>query len=102
MASLKEIEQIKDKVHLLLKGYPHLRDSDRQLCTNIWWNEVANIKSMTALEFMKLYSNGTLTSPASIGRSRQKLQEQHPELCGELWYARHKEEQNIRQTIHDL
>ena len=102
MASLKEMKQIKDKVYLLLVNHPHLRDDDKKLCTNIWWNEIPNIETMSAKDILKMYAEGQLTLPASIGRVRQKLQEQHPELCGAVWYARHKEEQNIRTNIHEL
>lgn len=99
MASLKEMNRIKDSVMFLLKNYPHLRDDDNKLIANMWLNE-ANIKEIDAMEFLKLFSKGKFTSVGSITRMRRKLQEQHIHLRGNKYYERHKEEKNVRQNIN--
>jgi len=83
----------------LLIHKDHLRDNDQALIANIWWRELTTMgkDKANAFEFLKIFSEGKLSNPESIRRSRQKIQEEQPELRGDSYYARHKEEKRFRQ-----
>ena len=100
MSSLKEMKGIKPKVEKLLELKPHLRDDDNSLICNIWFSEVDNIGDYSAIKFLKIFSEGKLTSPESIRRMRQKLQEENESFRGESYKARHKEKDNITDNIN--
>lgn len=60
----------------LLTKYPALRDSDKKLIWSVWIKEGKVVGGKISMEdFLKT------TSTESIRRSRQKVQEEHPELC---------------------
>ena len=99
MSSLKEMVGIKPKVKHLLVNFPHLRDDDNKLIANIWYNEV-DCTDISASTFLKFFSDGILTSPESIRRMRQKLQEENEELRGKNYKLRHKEKDTIRKNIN--
>ena len=83
----------------LLTNKEHLRDNDQALIANIWWRELVTQgkDKSTAFEFLKVFSEGKLSNPESIRRSRQKIQEEQPALRGDSYYARHKEEKRFRE-----
>lgn len=66
-----------DTIKHLLQINPELRDSDKKLQWNIWAQQ-GYVKGdvMTYEAFMK----NTLINPETIRRTRQKVQEKHPEL----------------------
>lgn len=101
MSSLKEMKGVKPRVELLLKENPHLRDDDNKLIANIWYNEVPQIKNASALDFLNIFASGKLTSPESIRRMRQKLQESNEEYRGTNYKIRHKEKEVIRIGINE-
>lgn len=101
MASLKEMTSIKPKVEKLLEEHPHLRDDDNKLISNIWFNEVENIADLSAMKFLKIFAEGNLTSPESIRRMRQKLQEENENYRGENYKARHKEKETVKNNINN-
>jgi hypothetical protein len=100
MSSLKEMKGIKPRVKWLLQNHPHLRDDDNKLIANVWNNEIH--REATAIELLKWFAEGKLTSPDSITRVRRKLQEQNPNLRGVKYLKRSSLKEEIRQNIHDL
>lgn len=81
----------KEKVRYWLSKFNHLKDNDNKLCANIWNEELKEfivIRKSTARDFLRLYSEGKLTSAPSIKRARAKLQEEQPEYRGEKYYMR--------------
>jgi hypothetical protein len=94
--------KIKNKVHFYLKKYPHLRDDDNGLIANIWYEElgVRHDPHLLAIYFLAEFADGNLSSPESIRRSRQKIQEDHPELRGEKYTLRKaKFQQETRKEL---
>lgn len=85
----------------LLTDKPHLRDNDSALIANIWWRELMDKGQMgaSAFDVLKMFSEGKLSNPESIRRSRQKIQEEQPELRGESYRARHKEQDNVKEQL---
>ena len=67
--------KIYDKTKHLLETYPPLRNGDKLLIWAVWKEEgLANSHYITLENFLKA------TSAESVRRTRQKIQELHPEL----------------------
>jgi len=95
----------KDKVKSLLIDYPHLRDSDERLIATYWMREVGSkdaLDYMSATKFLTNFVEGAYTSPESIRRMRQKIQEEDESLRGKSYYKRQKIEQDVRSKIRSL
>lgn len=88
---------IKDTVFRLLTDYPHLRDSDTRLIANIYKLESEGVNDK--MLFLKMFAENKLTSPESIRRMRQKLQEDNPGLRGKTYEKRHKKQEQIKQSL---
>ena len=66
-----------DQVKEILTETPETRDNDKLLMWTVWrWNGQVGSEIMRIGQFM------AATSPESIRRCRQKIQELHPELAG--------------------
>lgn len=105
MSVLANILATKDKVIHLLKIKADYRDNDEKLVAAFWFNEVRDkqkrdTKTMTAYDFLDLYSQGGLTSADVITRARRKAQEENKELRGKNWEKRQHEEKEVRQNIN--
>ena len=94
------INLLKDKIYKLLVNNGHLRNSDLKLIACIWYSEVPNINDLTAYEFLQKFSNGQLTNPESIRRSRQKVQEEIPALRGTNYKKRQENQTNIKKQLN--
>lgn len=79
---IEKIKAIKPRVKQLLENYPYLRESDNKLIASIWNSEIRQ-RGIGATEFFRQFGNGRFTSPESIRRCRQKLQQDNPELRGQ-------------------
>lgn len=84
---------VRDRVRRILYGYPEARDNDNYLIGVFWYREMLkkridplNISGVELLANLKL---GELTSPESIRRSRQWINEHEPETRGKSYKARH-------------
>jgi hypothetical protein len=92
-----------------IKGFilakPELADNDTALVWAIWDWELKritppkNILKMSAQELVQLWQDKTITSPSAIGRSRRKCQELYPETRGEIYEARHKEQEVVKADL---
>lgn len=106
---IHQIKNIKKNIIVLLTEKPHLRDNDNKLIANIWNKETGKEENgafksqfLTAYDFLLAFSEGNYTSPESIRRCRQKVQEQYPELRGKSYKNRQKNGVTIKQEIHKL
>lgn len=84
-----ELISTKERVIALLTRKPELRDSDDALIATLWWYEMGKDLDKT-LDFLGALSKGRLTSPESIRRCRQKLQQHRQELRGAKWHKENK------------
>tara|TARA_R110000772_G_scaffold233800_2_gene345366 strand:- start:6020 stop:6289 length:270 start_codon:yes stop_codon:yes gene_type:complete len=89
-------------VKFLLEAYPKLRDNDVRLVATYYYNNIANINQMSAIEFLEVMVNGNLPSPDTITRARRKIQEKHPELRGVKYEEKQRLEVEFRQNINKL
>lgn len=99
-----EILNTKEKVIKLLTRKPHLRDDDQKLIANIWNIELSENgitpNTITGFTLLTIFSEGNVMSnPESIRRCRQKAQEELPNLRGNNWAARHKNEEKIEKEL---
>ena len=79
-----------NKVLYQLNTDPRTRDDDNLLIAKIWYGEYKNSDVPSdVIQFLKMFANGDLTSPESIRRCRQKLQEEFQGLRGNSYMARH-------------
>jgi hypothetical protein len=77
----------KTKVETLLKNFKSFRDDDLLLMANFWATECAE-KGIQYSDFLHKFADGYFTSPESIRRMRQKLQEENIELRGSTYGKR--------------
>jgi len=95
-----KLEKVKTKVKRLLEKHPHLRDSDERLIATIWYNEAGLITgNVSAVDLLNLYINKKLSSPESIRRNRQKIQEEFIYLRGVNYKSRQKHQKNVKKEL---
>ena len=106
------------EVKKYLTVYHQLRDSDVDLIWSIWINQISKIlnpqikrhlypipqrqrdvSKISAIELMRLWKDGKISSPSNITRSRRKCQELYPETRGKCYEARRKQQ---RRVIGDI
>mgnify|MGYP003136390920 CR=1 FL=1 len=83
----------KEQIYELLLNDAKLRDNDNLLICIIWRKEIAKLEnfdyeSLSAKDLLCIISSDFLTSPESIRRTRQKLQQENPELRGDNYKGR--------------
>jgi len=100
-----DLKTVRERVQLLLKEIPKLRDSDDDLIATYIFKEVGEeIKEMSALDLLAKMSNSKLTPFATIIRARQEIQKEFDELKGAEFGKRKKTTEiplfkvNIRET----
>jgi len=91
-----------DKVVNLLTEHPSLRDSDKRLAANIWYNNIKNVDEIDAITLLSQFAEGRLPSYESISRCRRKIQEEKPELRGKKWAKRHSKQKIIKEQIKEI
>ena len=94
-----------DLVQAMLVKHPNLKDDDNRLIAMVYLHELGGldkINKMSAFDLLSMLSKGNLTSPESIRRCRQKLQEKHPELRGKSYQLRQNKSIETRNTINKL
>ncbi len=99
---LKQLIKVQDSVKLLLEAYPKLRDNDVRLVASYYYNNIANINQMSAIELLEVMVNGNLPSPDTITRARRKIQEKHTELRGVKYEEKQMLEKQVRENINKV
>lgn len=95
---------IADTVKDILIQYPESRDSDELLQLKVWARQYPQLRSKTYRywDWAILFRDKKLASAESIRRSRQKLQEKHPELRGDVYYERHKRKGVVVEQLRNF
>ncbi len=106
---IEQVKHVKREVKRLLEKFPHLRNSDNKLIATIWQKEIGkdenqNLKSKqtTAFCFLEAFANGQHTSPESIRRARQLVQEKNIDLRGTSYKAKKIQQEKFRQQIKNI
>ena len=100
---------MQNKVSDLLTKKKETRDNDFYVMYWIWKEEFekSDITKDLNLEFDKtnvvsllsLLKDKHLSHPSAVMRARRKVQESNPKLRGELWNARHAEEEQVKKDL---
>jgi hypothetical protein len=100
---LQKIKNIQDVVKDALIRYPKYRDDDNKLVAYIWWKNLKNNnipEDIIAMDFLQLYAKNELPQADAITRARRKVQEENPELRGELYNERHQLKEEVKNNIN--
>ena len=99
-----KILNIQKLVRSVLIKIPEARDNDRILCCEIWIREEPSLllSSSTWRRWAEDFIKGEYTETETIRRTRQKIQEQHPELRGQNYQARQKAGVETTQDINTI
>ena len=82
-----------------------VRDDDLKLILNVWCKELnlskkqSVLSKFTFLEFSKSFLAGQLSTPETIRRARQKLQETNKDLRGRFYNERHEREVQMKDEL---
>ena len=92
-----------NKVKEILCQYPQSQDNDNDLLARIWYSEFMSngMNQSQAIEICMLLKNGKLSHPQSIRRTRQKIQEEHPNLRGSTYQERQKKQIKLEKKLSD-
>ena len=100
---LQKIKNIQDVVKDALIRYPKYRDDDNKLVAYIWWKHLKNNnipEDIIAMDFLQLYAKNELPQADAITRARRKIQEENPELRGQLYNERHQLKEEVKNNIN--
>ena len=98
MDFLSQYLKIKPTVANVLLNQPETRDDDLLLILKIW--EIQSLGTITQYsEFKDMLLSGKLAIPATITRSRRKLQENNVQLRGKLYEKRKEQEKLMNSQI---
>lgn len=89
--------EVKQRVRNILEINKDARDCDRLLISIIWSEDSCNIEDKK--DFLDMLINGDLTSPETIRRCRQHLQQNDESLRGLKYRERQRIGEEVRQTI---
>jgi len=100
-----KVSTIASIVKKLLIKHPELKDNDKRLILNVWAYQEPELNenkyTVSFKMFSEMFKDGKLSSPESIRRSRQKLQEEFPELRGETYKVRQgKCQDEMKKDLH--
>ena len=90
---------MKNKIEQLMLNYPKAMDDDNFLQALVWKGELGANPNMSAMDFLRMYAAGAFTSPETIRRCRQKLQEEYPHLRGNKYKIRHDHQEKWKEDF---
>ena len=98
-----KIKKVEDRVRIILEEKPHTRDDDMKLYAWIISKFYGQyLGTMPAKELIDAMYHSKIPHMTSVLRCRQKLQEMHPSLRGELWYKRHKMKEQVKLELQEI
>ncbi len=92
----QQITKTKDIVTSILERTPKARDNDAMLICLVY-NRLGHNWTESFGNIMALVSDGTLPSFETITRVRRKVQEERPDLCGEVKQLRNELQEEYKQ-----
>ena len=101
---IKKIERIKPVIEQLLKERPECRDNDQLLILCVWATQNPKLENgmYTFRNFATKFLNDEYANTESIRRSRQKIQEEQPELQGKNYKGRKTAANDMRDGINNI
>jgi len=94
MKSFLIINQVKQRLETSTK----MRDDDALLMADIWREQLEQMGAKSMYDVLNAIAGRMVTSPESIRRSRQKVQQDYPNLRGTVYNQRHAKEIEVLKT----
>ena len=92
--------EVKQRVKRILENNKNARDCDRLLISIMWTVDIFFIEDKKdSSDVLKFLVDGKLTSPETIRRCRQRLQEENETLRGYKYKLRKQLGEEVRQSI---
>jgi hypothetical protein len=82
-----------------LENSTKMRDDDALLIADIWREELAELGAKSVYDVLNAIAGRMVTSPESIRRSRQKVQQDNPNLRGVFYFKRHEKELEVLKEL---
>lgn len=99
-------KKVADIIRFWIDRDKSLADNDARLISNVLYGQLKSLgydlTDMSAIDLLRVMGTGKLYSPETIRRSRQKLQELHPEYRGKKYKERHGLAEEVRSTIKGI
>lgn len=87
------------EVKLRLEASTKVRDDDSLLIAQIWRDQLEELGAKTSYDVLNAIAGKLLHSPESIRRSRQKVQQDNPNLRGTVYNKRHEKEIEVLKKL---
>jgi hypothetical protein len=95
MKSFLIVNQVKQR----LESSTKMRDDDALLIADVWREELAELGAKSVYDVLNAIAGRMVTSPESIRRSRQKVQQDNPNLRGNVYNQRHAKEEEVLKEL---
>jgi len=82
-----------------LENSTKMRDDDALLMADIWRQQLAELGAKSVYDVLNAIAGRMVTSPESIRRSRQKVQQDYPNLRGTVYNQRHAKEIEVLKEL---
>jgi hypothetical protein len=82
-----------------LENSTKMRDDDALLIADVWRQQLAELGAKSVYDVLNAIAGRMLTSPESIRRSRQKVQQDYPNLRGTVYNQRHAKEIEVLKEL---
>jgi len=98
---MTSISNTSSTVKMILEKWPDTRDNDNLLLLYVWLQDNPNLKSLSFMEFAKLFKEGNFTSSEAIRRTRQLTQQNFPHLRGLKYETRRKHQAKVLEELRE-
>lgn len=88
-----------NEVKIRLENSTKMRDDDALLMADIWREQLAQLGAKTVYDVLNAIAGRMVHSPESIRRSRQKVQQDNPNLRGAFYNQRHLKEIEVLKEL---
>ena len=86
----------------LLRDHEIVKDDDQYLVAMVWSKELEEIPQTTNYGVLGMIARHELTHFESVRRTRQRLQEEYPELRGKNYGKRHAHQEVVKEQLKEI
>jgi len=94
-----QFKKVKPRVKAILRDDPRARDDDLYLLSKVWSDEIEKTLASPS-DILFMMENRNLTTPESVRRARQQLQEKYLDFRGKTYGKRHGLANHVREDIN--
>jgi len=95
MSKLLIVNEVKQR----LESSTKMRDDDALLMADIWREQLEQMGAKSMYDVLNAIAGRMVTSPESIRRSRQKVQQDNSNLRGNVYNQRHAKELEVLKEL---